>query len=202
LESYKSLKLMRFLTRHVLFNTIVSLMRVFWVIVLAGVAGLVVGGVSSYLVVRIVVLIVGPIFWEGGEAFLPMFATFLGGIAGGISAAVCVLPVVTRASLKKSWLGACLGISLGLGYGLWLVSHGTFTDSRAPKGIAFWTVVVLVIAAGLAGMIGALFAESGGLVAMFRRLFADKSKWRFSVRTLILFVTLIAVLLGLMMMLR
>jgi len=76
---------------------------------------------------------------------------------------------------------------LGLVSGLCVVAKSSLTSPNAPEGLVFWAVAVVVIGGGLAGM-------AGGLLA-------DTSKWRFSVRARFIFVTLIAVVLGLVVLL-
>jgi hypothetical protein len=166
-----------------------KLRRASGLITLATIAGAVVGGVGSLLVVRIVVLKLGPIFWEGGEGFLPLLATLLAGLTGGLSVVLCSLPMADWAPIRKTYVGLCLGIGVGLAYP-WVASGGTFGSGGAPKGMVFWSVVALATACGLAGLVA-------GLIVDAKESLIRSREWRFSARTLLVMVTLVAALLGL-----
>lgn len=123
-------------------------------IILAGGRALIVAGIASYVLVQAVVHSVGPIFWEGGEIFLPLIATVVGGIIGLMSIAVCALANLAGPAIPLRWVGLSLGVSLSFAYSLVLISSGSFTSPHAPTGMSFWTVVILLTSGGLAGMIG------------------------------------------------
>ena len=86
----------------------------------------------------------------------------------------------------------CTGLVLGLVIGLYVVANSSATHPRAPEGLAFWAVAVVVIGGSLAGMVGGLLADPKCWITI---------TWHFSVRTLLLFMTLIAILLGLVVLL-
>jgi hypothetical protein len=116
-----------------------TLRQALGLIALATIGGAVVGGVASDLVVRLVVHNQGPIFWEGGEGFLPLIAAVIAAFTGGLSVVACSLRVANRAPTIKAFVGFGVGICVNYAFGLWFVSHGAFTASRAQEGIAFWT---------------------------------------------------------------
>jgi hypothetical protein len=159
-------------------------------LLLTFVTGLLVSGASSYIVVQLVVQKVGPIFWEGGEGYLPMFAAVFGGILAILSAAFC-RHIAEYPSISKILVGLGIGIGLSLAFGVWAISGGAFTSPRAPKGISFWTVVVLIIAGGLAGVAGSLMSDKR------KWLMSDIREWQLSLRSLLVLITRIAIVLGL-----
>jgi hypothetical protein len=124
-------------------------------IVLATVVGLLVGGVSS----SVVVAIKGPVFhWEMAGMFMVIFSGLAGAIAGGLSAAVC-----SRTEAAAAWrgfIGLSVGAVLGLAVGLGIVAQSSARAPGAPSGLAFWAITVVVIAGGLAGLIGSLMATA------------------------------------------
>jgi Na+-translocating ferredoxin:NAD+ oxidoreductase RnfA subunit len=94
-------------------------------LLLTFVTGLLVSGASSYIVVQLVVQKVGPIFWEGGEGYLPMFAAVFGGILAILSAAFC-RHIAEYPSISKILVGLGIGIGLSL-----VLGSGQFQVERS-----------------------------------------------------------------------
>ncbi len=124
-------------------------------IVLATVAGLLVGGVTS----SVVVAMKGPVFhWEMAGMYMVIFSALVGAIAGGLSAAVGSRP--GRAVALRGFIGLCGGAVLGFAVGLAVVALSSARDPGAPSTLAFWAIAVVVIAGALAGMIGGVMATT------------------------------------------
>ena len=133
-------------------NEVVMPMR----IVLATVTGLLVGGVSS----SVIVAMKGPVFhWEMAGMYMVIFSGLGGAIAGGLSAAVCSR--IGAAAALRGFIGLCVGAVSGLAVGLGVVAANPLARAPgAPSGLAFWAVAVVVIAGGLAGLMGSLMATT------------------------------------------
>ena len=121
----------------------------------AGVIGLVVGGVSS----SIIVSIKGPVFhWELAGWVMVIVSAVVGGISGGLSSAVCAR--TQAASTFKGFVGLCIGAGFGLATGLWLVADSSTRSPGAPEGLTLWSIAVATIAGSLAGLVGGLMAKT------------------------------------------
>jgi hypothetical protein len=124
-------------------------------IILATVAGSLVGGVSS----SVIVAIQGPVFhWEMAGMFMVIFSSVAGAIAGGLSAAVCSR--TEAASALRGLVGSCVGAAVGLAVGVGVVAQSSASASGAPRGLAFWAVALVVIAGCLAGLVSGLMATT------------------------------------------
>jgi len=118
-------------------------------IILAVVLGIVVASVSS----SVIVSLKGPVFaWEMAGLAMVIITAILGGIVGGLSAAVCALTRV--ATVLRGFVGLCVGSGLGLAVGFWVSVNSSASHPKAPKGLAFWVVAMVVIAGGLSGLVG------------------------------------------------
>ena len=124
-------------------------------IVLAIVTGLLVGGVSS----SVIVAIKGPVFhWEMAGMFMVILSALVGAIASGLSAAICGR--TEAATALRGVVGLCVGSALGLAVGMGVVAQSSARAPGAPNGLAFWAITVVVIAGSLAGLIGSLMAKA------------------------------------------
>ena len=123
-------------------------------ILVAVVLGLVVGGVSS----SVIVALKGPVFhWEMAGMIMIILTGMFGGIVGGLSAIVCALtqvPIVLR-----GLVGLCVGAGLGSFVGFWISVNSSANHPKAPDGLAFWVVAMVAIAGGLTGLFGSLLAK-------------------------------------------
>jgi hypothetical protein len=121
----------------------------------AGVIGLVVGGVSSSMIVSIK----GSVFhWEMAGMVMVFISAVVGGMSGGLSSAVCAR--TKSASTHKGFIGLCIGAGLGLAAGLWVVADSSARAPGAPAGLTIWAIVVVAIAGSLAGLVGGLVAKA------------------------------------------
>jgi hypothetical protein len=50
---------------------------------------------------------------------------------------------------------------LGLTVGFWVSVDSSANHPKAPEGLAFWVVAMVVIAGGLTGLVGGLLAKTG-----------------------------------------
>ena len=122
--------------------------------ILASLAGLIVGGASCLLVVSLK----GPVFhWEMAGMVMVIISGVFGAIAGGLSAFFCAMSQVS--TVLRGFVGLCGGAGLGLVVGYWVSVTSSANNPKAPEGLAFWVVVVVVIAGGLSGLLGGLLSN-------------------------------------------
>jgi len=124
-------------------------------IFLAAVAGLLVGGVTS----SVLVAMKSPVFhWEMAGMYMVIFSALVGALAGGLSAAVGSRPGTAVA--LRGFVGLCGGAVLGFAAGLAVVALSSARDPGAPSTLAFWAIAVVVIAGALAGLIGGVMTTT------------------------------------------
>jgi len=124
-------------------------------IILAVVLGIVIAGVSS----SVIVSLKGPVFaWEMAGLAMVIITAILGGIVGGLSAAVCAL--IRVSTVLRGFVGLCGGSGLGLAVGFWVSVNSSASHPKAPEGLVFWVVAMAVIAGGLSGLGGGLLAKT------------------------------------------
>ncbi|WP_231936522.1 hypothetical protein [Bythopirellula polymerisocia] len=124
-------------------------------IILASLAGMLIGGASCSLVVSHK----GPVFhWEMAGMAMVIICGVFGGITGGLSAYLCSASKVPI--MLRGFVGLCGGAVLGLAVGLFFSVSSSANHPKAPEGLAFWVVAVVVIAGGLAGLFGSLLAKT------------------------------------------
>jgi len=124
-------------------------------IIVAAVLGMIVGGVSS----SVIVFLKGSVFhWEMAGGIMVVFTGIFGGIMGGLSAAVWALTQVDI--VLRGFVGYGVGAGLGLAVGFWVSVNSNVSASNAPEGLAFSVVAMVVITGGLTGLVGGLLAKT------------------------------------------
>jgi MFS family permease len=166
-----------------------SILRRLFLILLNGFLGAVVAGVSSSFILEAK----GPTFaWEMAGMVMFIVTTFVGALVGCLSAAICAIrPLITQPA-TRTVVGLAIGFAIGLVVGSLILANSSATSPRAPEGLVFWGIAVVVVGGSLAGALGGLLAEPRNL---------KDFRWHFSLRTLLVFVTLVAVLLALIVLL-
>ena len=71
------------------------------------------------------------------------------------------LPVLQLPKTVPATVALCVGAGLGLAVGFWVSVNSSANHPKAPEGLAFWVVVMVVIAVGLTGLVGGLLAKTG-----------------------------------------